>query len=195
VKQSRELLQAQAEVEQVRTFKQEETVPGQEAAGAAAGRTLLPEEQSRLQQDLVKAAEREVAQSREIMRLKAELEQARTGVKSEELPPEEMQKLNVGLGHQLVAVEQELKEQVRKSSRLLEHFLVRIQGPLEVLRRFSRQLAASSSRHNGLEPPAKFEPNVHDLERSLSQVLKLLSFTAELVEAREQSRRNAGYVN
>lgn len=199
VAQSRELIQAQTELKQVRdSSKHDEArsrAPGQEAPGATAGRTLQLEEQSRLQQDLVKAAEREVAQSREIIRLKAELEKARTGVEPEDMPPEEMQKLNVGLGQQLVAVEQELKEQVRKSSRLLEHFLKSIQRPLEVLRRFGWHLAASSALHNSLQPPEKFQPNVHDLERSLSQVGKLLSFTAQMVEAREQSRINAGYAH
>lgn len=161
------------------------------------GLTRREERYRQLEQDLKKKYSEEIAALvQKVEKLQREVEEAREAkysarkVSSEKM--EEMEILSNAVGSQLVAVEQELREQTAKSSQLLELFLQHSHGPLQTLRRSCRRIANSGEA--GDEPstrpvPPIFEPDVHNLQTNLVKIVNLLRFAADVLEAREQRIR------
>jgi len=153
-------------------------------------------EQARFRKELDLLTEREVGARREAARLQQEVVEARAAkqdARSEVAEKvEEMQILSTVVGGQLVAVEQELTQQMKKSSQLLELFLHRAHEPLAVLRRSCQRIASSGVAGEELwtrAVPPLFEANVHDLHANLSKIVDLLRFVADVLEARERQQQ------
>lgn len=152
----------------------------------------LRREISRFRKELGQVSEREVASRREATRLQQELLEARSEksrahntVAEKE---QEMEILSKCVGGQLVAVEQELTNQMKKNSQLFELFLEKAHEPLTGLRRSCRKIAASGASGRELasrQVPVLFEVNVHDLQTNLAKIIDLLRFSTEVLEARD----------
>lgn len=148
----------------------------------------LRTDQARCRKELSLLHDREAAARKEAAKLHKELEGHAVGKMGAR---EEMELLSTVVGGQLVAVEQELTRQMKKSSQLFEHFLRHAQEPLETLRRVSKRVAATGAAGRGLwmrSAPPHFEAAEHDLGASLSKIVDLLRFAAEVLEAQEQKQ-------
>merc|ERR1711972_588448 len=87
-----------------------------------------------------------------------------------------------------MAVEQELTRQVQQTSQLLELFLQHTLGPLTVLRRTCRRIAASGDAGRDAwmkQAPPLHETDVSELKENLVKVVNILRFAADVLEARE----------
>jgi len=152
----------------------------------------LRKDNIRFRKELGQVSEREVASRREATRLQQELLEARSE-KSDARhtvaeKEKEMEILSKCVGGQLVAVEQELTNQMKKNSQLFELFLEKAHEPLTGLRRSCRKIAASGTAGRELasrQVPVLFEVNVHELQSNLAKIIDLLRFSTEVLEARD----------
>lgn len=146
----------------------------------------LEEELAIAKQEINRLSDREKLAIRETTRLQRELEGGPMSARRS-ARPEELEVMASTFSEQLVAVEQELQAQMKKSSQLLEHFLHHAHDPAAAVRRVCRKIAkaagwASLSR----SAPPLFEVDQQDLPGNLMKVLDLIRFAADALEAHEQ---------
>lgn len=158
-----------------------------------AAKNLLEEEVAKCKQQLGILSNREESARREAARLQEELDGLNGGRKSAR--PEEIEKMSAVLGGQIIAVEQELQTQMKRSSQLglrLEHFLRHSYDPVAAIRRHCRKIAATGAAGKGSwskSVPPLFEVDPRDLPGNLMKVLDLLRFAADVLEARDQQQQ------
>lgn len=151
----------------------------------------LKREQARLRTELGQLADREAANRSEVERLRREVAEARSARKEAAVEVtgkmEEMEILSSIVGCQLVAVEQELTQQVQKSTQLLELFLRHALKPLATLRRCCKQLVLEFGlgELKGQQVPPMCDTNVHDLQTNLVKIVNLLRYSSDVLEAHE----------
>lgn len=161
--------------------------------------TLLRATQSRLQEELAMATERE-AKTRQVLqdranRLEREAEHLREQAQAEAKSrgamdgrAEELEIVTDTVGRQLVAVEQELTRQVHGTSRLLELFLQHSVNPVDTVRRSCKNIALRGEAGPdaaSLKTPPMFERNSNDLRTNLVKMVDVLRFAAEILERKE----------
>jgi chromosome segregation ATPase len=109
---------------------------------------------------------------------------------------EELEILTQVVGGQLVAVEQELTQQVQKNSQhaqLLDLFMMHAQRPLAAIRHACRQFAANGEAGMDMwkrQVPPMYEPSVQDLQGNLVKMVTLLRFAADVLEARTRHQQS-----
>lgn len=112
---------------------------------------------------------------------------------------EELEIITQVVGGQLVAVEQELTQQVQKNSQhtqLLDLFMMHAQRPLAAIRHACRQFAANGEAGMDMwkrQVPPMYEPSVQDLQGNLVKMVTLLRFAADVLEARARHQQQSDH--
>lgn len=151
--------------------------------------------EARLQQELGASSDREQDAKRVVEKLERELDQAcqakDQSQKTADSRVAEMQTLATAVSGQLVAVEQELTEKVRKNSHLFELFLHHARAPTSKIRQYARDMAAAGEAGWDLRmkpAPPLFDPTVCELQDNLVKLVNILRFASEVLESSEHRK-------
>lgn len=135
--------------------------------------TLLRNEAAKMQEKLEQATQREQF-------LKAELADLRTAaLKANEMRNEEMGRLSMTVGDQLVQVERELAQRTRELSEATEPFLKHAHGLLGTARKACVQIEGATGRTR--QAPPLYDARSRDLSTSFRCILKLLKYIVEVL--------------
>uniref|UniRef100_A0A7S4R7L9 Uncharacterized protein n=1 Tax=Alexandrium monilatum TaxID=311494 RepID=A0A7S4R7L9_9DINO len=134
---------------------------------------LLRNEAAKLQEKLQQAAQREQFLKTEL----ADLRQA--AGKASDLHSEEMGRLSVTVGEQLVTVERELAQRTRELSEATDPFIKHAHGLLGAARKACMQIEGASGRSR--QAPPLYDLRSRDLANSFRGILKLLKYMVEVL--------------
>uniref|UniRef100_A0A7S1QL30 Uncharacterized protein n=1 Tax=Alexandrium catenella TaxID=2925 RepID=A0A7S1QL30_ALECA len=136
--------------------------------------TLLRNSVSEMQEKLGQAVQREEF-------LKSELADARSQTnKATDIHNEEMGRLSVTVGDQLVQVERELAQRTKELSEATEPFLKHAYGLLVAARKAVQQIESASGRP-ARQVPQLYDLRSRDLAGSFRSILKLLKYMVEVL--------------
>jgi len=153
----------------------------------------LRDEMGRLVNELSLCMEREKNLKRDVDMLRRENQEAHAVTNEVRHQAagkaEEMELLSSVVSGQLVAVEQELTQQLQKSSELVEQFISHAYEPLSVIRATCQHIATSGEA--GPSPgtrvvPPLFDANAENSQTSLVKIVNVLRYSADVLEAHQQ---------
>jgi len=149
-------------------------------------------ENKRLRSELDSATDREATAKAQAASFQKELLQARAAKKCNtaeiENKCEDLEIISTVVGGQLLEVEQELMQHVQKTSEIIDRFLHFAVKPLTALRRSCIKIASAGDAGNKMwwcNAPA-IELHSLDLGQKFMNIINVLGFAADVLEAREQ---------
>jgi len=135
---------------------------------------LLRNETSKLREDLEQAQQREHILKTELGDLQQE------AGKANNLHSQEMGRLSVTVGEQLVQVERELAQRTKELSEVTEPFLKYAHGLLGATRKACAQIDNATGRPRQ-PPPLLYDQRSRDLRENFRSILKLLKYMADVL--------------